>query len=165
MDRRIPSTKEILAWRVLNRPIDQTWIDWAVSMLQTGHDSLHLAILAGEMEPFNQFEMVALVDKTLAELGYDWSDKETVFKDYVADLLQRMLAQQITSEDALTGLMELFIARGCSPDDLYEFYLLYFAQDDLRESEITWHWPDATRDNIDTIVRQHAAEWLRKNAR
>jgi hypothetical protein len=69
MNRRVPSTKEILAWRALNRSVDESWVDWAVSMLQAGHDTLHLAILAGEAEPFNQFEMTAIVDKALAGLG------------------------------------------------------------------------------------------------
>jgi hypothetical protein len=86
MKRGVPSTKEILAWRVLNRSVNESWIDWAVSMLQAGHDTLHLAILAGATEPFNQFEMIAIVDKALAELGCDWSDKEAVIRNYVAEI-------------------------------------------------------------------------------
>jgi len=162
MNRRIPSTKEILAWRALNRSVDESWVDWAVSMLETGHDMLHLAILAGATEPFNQFEMIAIVDKTLAELGCDWSDRERVFRDYVADLLHRMLARQITSRDVLRGLMELCVDLGY-PSDLYKFYLLYFAQDDLCMSEVQWYWPDATRENIEEIIRQYATWWLQEN--
>jgi hypothetical protein len=162
MTRQIPSTKEILAWRVLNRSINESWVDWAVSMLQAGHDTLHLAILAGEAEPFNQFEMVAIVDKALVELGCDWSDKETVFKDYVADFLRRMLTGEITSRDALRPLMELCIELDY-PSYLHKFYLLYFAQDDLRTSEVQWDWPDATRENIEETIRQHTTQWLQEN--
>jgi hypothetical protein len=162
MTRRIASTPEILAWRALNRSVDESWVDWAVSMLQAGHDTLHLAILAGMTEPFNQFEMIAIVDKALAELGYDWSDTEIVLRHYVADVLQRMLAGQITSRDALRGLMELCVELGY-PADLYKFYLLYFAQDDLRMSEVQWYWPDATREDIEEVIRQYATQWLEEN--
>lgn len=162
MTRRIPSTQEILAWRALNRSVDESWVDWAVSMLEAGHDTRHLAILAGMTEPFNQFEMIAIVDKALTELGYDWSDEETVLKDHVADVLQRMLVDQITSRDALRGLMELCVELGYS-SDLYKFYLLYFAQDDLRMSEVQWYWPDATRENIEEIIRQYTTRWLEEN--
>lgn len=45
------STLAIVAWRSLGRSIDQQWVDWAVSMLEKGHDSYHLRILAGEPPP------------------------------------------------------------------------------------------------------------------
>jgi len=162
MNRRVPSTKEILAWRVLNRSIDESWVDWAVSMLQAGHDTLHLAILAGQTEPFNQFEMVAIVDKVLAELGCEWSNKEAVIRDYVAELLHQMLAHQIASREALRILADMCIELDY-PSDLLDFYLLYFAQDDLLTSEAQWHWPGATRENIEEKIRQHVTQWLQEN--
>jgi hypothetical protein len=162
MNRRVPSTKEILAWRVLNRSVDESWVDWAVSMLQAGHDTLHLAILAGEAGPFNQFAMVAIVDKALAELGCDWSDKEAVIRDYIAELLHQMFAHQIASRDALRILADMCLEMDY-PSDLLDFYLLYFAQDDLRTSEAQWHWPGATRDNVEETIRQYATQWLQKN--
>lgn len=162
MKPRVPSTKEILVQRVLNRPADETWVDWAVSMLQAGYDTLHLAILAGETVPFNQFEMISILDKALAELGHDWSDREAVVRDCAIELLQKMLACQITSGDALRELADMCIEMDYPPD-LYDFYLLYFAQDDLRTSEVQWYWPDATRDNIEETIRQYATRWLQKN--
>jgi hypothetical protein len=162
MKRRVPSTKEILAWRVLNRSVNESWVDWAVSMLQGGHDTLHLAILAGATEPFNQFEMVAIVDKALAELGCDWSDKEAVIKNYVAELLHQMLAHQIASRDTLRVLADMCLELDY-PSSLLDFYFLHFAQDDLRTSEVQWHWPGATHDNIEETTRQQATQWLQEN--
>jgi hypothetical protein len=162
MTRRIPSTKEILAWRVLNRSINESWVDWAVSMLQAGHDTLHLAILAGETEPFNQFAIVAIVDKALAELGCDWSDKETVIRDHVAELLHQVLAHQIASRNALRVLADMCLELDY-PSYLLDFYYLYFAQDDLRTLEIQWYWPGATRENIEETIHQYATEWLQRN--
>jgi hypothetical protein len=160
----VPSTKEILAWRALNRSVNEAWVDWAVSMLEAGHDTWHLAILAGATEPFNQFEMIAIVDKALAELGCDWSDKEAVIRDYVTELLQQMVAHQIMSRNALRILADMCIEMDY-PRDLLDFYLLYFAQDDLRTSQVQWHWLHATRDNIEEVIREHATQWILKNNR
>ena len=163
MNDRIPSTREILAWRVLNRPIDQSWIDWAVSMLQAGHDTTHLAILAGMTPPFNQFEMVALVDKVLRELGRDWADRESVVKDYAVELLEKMLRHEVNSADAMCTLSDLCIELQYPPF-LMDFYRLHFAQEDLRTSEVQWYWPDATRANIENIIHEYTSRWIQKNA-
>lgn len=34
-----------------------------------------------------------------------------------------------------------------------DFYLLYFAKDDLNESEVQWYWNGADRINIDLIIK------------
>jgi hypothetical protein len=73
-----------------------------------------------------------------------------------------MLAHQIDSGDALRMVADLCIELGY-PRYLYDSYLLYFAQDDLRVSEIQWYWPDATRDNIEEIIREYATKWIQKN--
>jgi hypothetical protein len=131
-------------------------------MLQAGHDTLHLAILAGATEPFNQFEMAATVDKALAELGCDWSDREAVIRNYVAELLHQMPAREIASRDALRVLADMCLELDY-PSDLLEFYLLSLAQDDLRTSEAQRHWPGATRENIEETIRQHATQWFQEN--
>jgi hypothetical protein len=70
----VKSTAEILAFKALNRDVDKTWVDWAVDMLIAGFDTEHLTILAGESEPFNQFQMQELAEKVLVELQLDYSD-------------------------------------------------------------------------------------------
>ena len=47
-------------------------------MPMAGFDTEHLTILAGESEPFNQFQMQELADKVLAELQLDYSDKDNL---------------------------------------------------------------------------------------
>jgi hypothetical protein len=131
-------------------------------MLQAGHDTPHLAILAGQMPPFNYFEMASIVDKAFKELGYDWSDKEWAIKGYVAELLERMLQHEMASEETLSMLKDLCIELDYARF-LMDFYLLYFAQEDLRTSEIQWCWPDATRDNIESVIREYAAQWIQRN--
>lgn len=78
----VKTTAEILAFKALNRDIDKAWVDWAVDMLIAGYDSEHLTILAGESEPFNQFQIQELADKVLAELQLDYSNKDQTIKNY-----------------------------------------------------------------------------------
>jgi len=72
----VKTTAEILAFKALNRDVDKTWVDWAVELLMAGYNTEHLTILAGESEPFNQFQMQELANKVLEELQLDYSDKE-----------------------------------------------------------------------------------------
>jgi hypothetical protein len=40
-----------------------------------------------------------------------------------------------------------------------DFYLLYFAKEDLTESENQWYWNGADRTNIDSIIREKFESW------
>jgi hypothetical protein len=42
-------------------------------------------------------------------------------------------------------------------------YLLYFAKDDLNESEIQWYWDGADRTNIDQIIGKVFEDYLDGN--
>jgi hypothetical protein len=41
-----------------------------------------------------------------------------------------------------------------------DFYLLYFAKDDLLIDEVQWYWEGANRENIDKIIRDKFRQWL-----
>lgn len=43
-----------------------------------------------------------------------------------------------------------------------DFYLLYFAKDDLNESENQWYWDVADRKNIDEIIKEKFQEYIDK---
>jgi hypothetical protein len=44
-----------------------------------------------------------------------------------------------------------------------DFFLLYFAEDDLLDAEVQWCWPGADRNNIDQIIEQQFRHWLDAN--
>ncbi len=47
---------------------------------------------------------------------------------------------------------------------IYDFYLLYWAWDDLEYgNEIQEYWPDANKNNIESIVIKTADSWLKEN--
>jgi hypothetical protein len=43
-----------------------------------------------------------------------------------------------------------------------DFYLLYFAKDDLNESENQWYWDGADKNNIDEIIKRKFQEYIDK---
>ncbi len=86
----VKATAEILAFKALNRDIDKAWVDWAVDMLMAGFDTENLAILAGEFEPYNQFQLQNLTTKVLDELRLDYSDKDQTIKNYACRLMESL---------------------------------------------------------------------------
>lgn len=159
MDRMPLSTEAILAYRALNRMVDHRWVDWALSMIAQGHCTDHLCILAADSPPFDQSESIELADKTFEELGLDWSNTERVVREYAVELLEDMLKGTRQSRNVLAELMGICVEMGY-PKYLYGFYLLYFSEDDLQDSDFSGHLPEANRSNIQEMVADHALKWL-----
>ncbi|MDP4175923.1 MAG: hypothetical protein Q8933_18240 [Bacteroidota bacterium] len=155
------STKAILAFRSLGRDIDEQWVDWAVSMMLQNYDTPHLNILAGISPPFYQTELMFIVDKALKELGLDWSDKGKVVKEYIVELLEKLLSGELSKKFALGEIKDIYVEEDYK-DDLHDFYLLYYALDDLETSEVQWYWNGADRKNIDKIITTVSISWIQK---
>ncbi len=158
----ISSTYEILALKVLNRSVDNTWIDWAIKMLQSGHDTEHLLILAGEAPPYNQFELNSLTNKVLDELSLDYSDKDQTIKNYACYLIDEVFEGRRKAFTVLDILKDIYVEVG-REGYLYDFYSLYYAKDDLIYSENQWYWDGADRTNIDTIILDYFKKWKAEN--
>ena len=154
----LETTAKILAFKVLNRDIDKVWADWAVDMLMAGYYTEHLIILAGETEPFNQFQMQELAVKVLAELQLDYLDKDQTIKKYACYLIDKSLDGEFESFKALDILKDICIELDYV-EYLYDFYSLYFAKDDLSYSENQWYWDGATKENIEKIITDYFVTW------
>ncbi|MCR8561217.1 hypothetical protein KXD93_26425 [Mucilaginibacter sp. BJC16-A38] len=159
--KSIPSTAEILAFKMLGRNVNRQWIDWAYSMLEAGFETENLIILAGEVEPYNQFELQSLADKVLKELDLKWDDREQVIRNYACYLVGQALDGKLQTLNVLSTLTEVCIDDGYE-SDLYDFFSLYYAYDDLLYSENQWYWAGATRENIDAMIRQYFVDWKAK---
>ncbi|MBL8001037.1 MAG: hypothetical protein JNL05_03660 [Flavobacteriales bacterium] len=154
----VKSTPEFLAFKALNRDIDKAWVDWAVEMLTAGFETENLVILAGESGPFNQFRMQELVDRALAELGLDYSDKDQIIKNYACYLIDRSLDGELNSIEVLATLKDIYFEMGYVRY-LRDFHDLYYAKDDLSDAGHQWYWNGATRDNIDTVIADYFRNW------
>ena len=154
----VKSTVEILAFKVLNRTINVAWVDWALDMMTVGFDTEHLRILAGEREPFNQFQMQDLTNKVLDELHLNYSDKDKAINNYVCYLIDKALSDETQTLNVLNSLKNLCIELDYKKS-LYDFYLLYFTKLDLLDSENQWYWEGADKNNIDKIIKDCFLKW------
>jgi hypothetical protein len=84
-----------------------------------------------------------------------------VQREYVVELLEDMLRVPKSSQDVPEDLMHISIEMDY-PKDLFRFYLLHFAQDNLRDSDFSGHLPEANRSNIPKMVTDYARKWLAK---
>jgi|WetSurMetagenome_2_1015567.scaffolds.fasta_scaffold18424_2 hypothetical protein len=158
----VKSTAEILAFKVLNRDINKTWVDWAVDMLMAGFDTENLTILAGEFEPYNQFQLQDLTTKVLNELHLDYSDKDQTIKNFACYLIDKSQSKELDSFKVLDILKDICIELEMEKY-LYQFYLLYFAKDDLLDSEIQWYLEGVDRSNIDKVIEDYFTTWMKTN--
>jgi hypothetical protein len=157
----IPSTAEILLFKMLERPVSKKWIDWAYDMLVAGFETENLIMLAGETEPYNQFEVQSLADKVLKELNLVWDDPERVYKNYVCYLVSAALDGKLKAVNVLSIITKIYLKKDCEPY-LQDFSMLYWANDDLIYSEQQSYWHGATRENIETIINDYFMEWKDK---
>ena len=157
----IPSTYKFLALKFFNGSVDERWSDWAVDMMQVGFDTESLPMLALLEKPYNQFELKELTDKIFDELGLDYTDKDFVITRYVHYMLDEAIAGRWKLINVLRELRNLYYEL----DDgwLFDFYLLYFAKEDLTGYGFTTYWNGATQANIDDIIISEFKKWKLEN--
>jgi hypothetical protein len=143
------STAQILAGRSLQQTCDQRCVDWAIALLESGHDSITICRLASMRPPHNHFELASLRDKVLDELGFNSIALDDAITMYAIELISDALVGRSGLDAVLEELKDMCIANDYQ-SNIHDFYLLYFARLDLREQDYQYYWPDADRSNIDT---------------
>jgi hypothetical protein len=153
------STYKILKAKAFNENVDESWIDWAIEMVEAGYESKNLYMLAGSMKQYNQFELQELTSKVLHDLDLHYSNTDTVLRDYVYYLISNSLHYPETYFKTLRELKDI-----CTDLDLdkqyMDFYLLYYAKDDLTVDVVQWYWDGANRENIDRIIKERFLKWI-----
>jgi hypothetical protein len=157
----VSSTAEILLHKMLGHNVDERWVGWAYDMLCAGFDTGNLVQLAGETAPYNQFELKTLSDKIFTELNLDWNDHDQVYANYINNIVAQALNGEMKPLSVLEFVKDLYLQNDYEPL-LQDFYLLYYAYDDLRYSDQQWHWDGATRENIDEMTKGYFKDWLTK---
>lgn len=157
--QEVLSTYRVLMKKAFNEDIDKSWLEWALEMMEAGYESDNLYILAGITKPYNQFELQELTDKVLADLNLETSDKSLTIRNYVYYILSKTINEPSKYLESLKEVKDICI--GLDMDKEYmDFYLLYFAKDDLNELENQWYWDGADRNNIDKIIKEKFQEYI-----
>lgn len=159
---KVISTYRVLMKKAFNEDIDEGWVDWAIEMIQAGYESDNLYILAGITRPYHQFELQRLTDKVLDDLNLDYEDKLLMIRNYIYYIISTAINEPSKYLSTLKDIKDICIALDMEQEYM-DFYLLYFAKDDLNESEVQWYWDGADRTNIDRIIEEVFENYLDRN--
>src|SRR4051812_42777422 len=132
-------------------------------MLERGHQSHYVLRLAAMMPPYNHFEIADLRDRTLHELGIAEMSPSEAGLSYAKELLRNALLDRENIDQAFAEGAQLYIGNSYQKE-LSDFYLLYNAYDDLKSQEIQWYWDGATRENITSLMRDRARQFVSGNS-
>jgi len=157
--KEVISTYKVLMKKAFNEDIDEYWVEWALEMMEAGYESDNLYILAGISKPYNQFELQELTDKVIADLNLDTGDKSLTIRNYVYYILSTTINEPSKYISILKEVKDICIGLDMEKEYM-DFYLLYFAKDDLNESENQWYWEGADRSNIDELIKEKFQEYI-----
>jgi hypothetical protein len=132
---------------------------WAADALCEGHDSPSLRILAGLLPPLNPFEVRDYATRALQELEVAIPVGSDAISAFARDLIADIVADGSRMQGHLARLCDLCIAQDYQRD-IYDFYLLRWAYDDLQREPFQWYWDGADRSNIRDIVLERCRSWL-----
>ena len=155
-------TYKVVAYSDLTTLNGDDCVDWAIEMLQLGHDTPSLLILAGLTKPTNQFEVRDYLKRALSELELD----EKTGDDATLSYSSYYIAKIAKGEDVKInlGLVYEFCKARDYEEVIYDFYLLYWAWDDLDYgNEHQHYWPGADKSNIERVVIETAEKWVLEN--
>lgn len=155
---KVKSTYKVLAEKALQNDTSEKWIDWALEMMESGYETEHLVILAGLSPHLNRFEFDDTVNKALKELSLDTIPKDEMVHGYVYYLVDQALNSKMSTKIVLATLRD--ICRDSDYDkELFDFYLLAYAKEELDELDVQFYWQDADKSNIDSIIRDKLLDW------
>lgn len=152
MQKPVLSTYKILKEKAFNADIDESWIDWAIEMMEAGYEADSLYQLAGTLKPYNQFELQALTTQVLKDLQLDYFDKRKALKNYVYFLIMSNIDKPENYFKVLREFRDIYYELDMD-SEFQDLALLYWAKDDLLYTDYQHYWEGADRENIDTIIK------------
>lgn len=147
------STYKILKEKAFNLDINESWIEWAIEMMEAGYESINLYELAGTTRPYNQFELQVLTTRILKDFNLDYSDKIKTLKNYIYFLITSNIDKPEKYDKVLKEFRDIYyeLDMDCEYQNLA---LLYWAKDDLLYDNYQHYWDGANRENINSIIKE-----------
>jgi hypothetical protein len=151
-------TNTMIAYSVFDDFNYDLLIDWAIDLLEENITTQSIQIAAGLEKPVNVFEARKYIETILEELNLLNFTKDEKIRFYCAFFVEEIILEI----DIRQNLKILYKTHQSldSKNDLYDFYLLYWAWDDLDTQEYTPYWSDANKDNIKDIVINISKDWI-----
>lgn len=148
-----PSTAKMLALRSLNKSLTQELPEWACHQLEQGKDAHYLRIAAGLTGHETATESEEIFDRVLEELNLKLLDPPAAWRSYLLERYDDYLAGQITQRKFLCEGHHVCLALDY-PESIMPIYLLYFADEELRDQGWTYYWPDAKKEDFERLLTE-----------
>ncbi|HSG31547.1 MAG TPA: hypothetical protein VLB82_08385 [Thermodesulfobacteriota bacterium] len=134
-------------------------ISWAEEALHNGFDSPSLRILAGLDKPLNSFEVNEYTTRALHELNIKIPSESEAVDEYASELVLLIIDHPERMRDVLKLLSDLAISTEFQ-DNIFDYYLLNGAYEDLDIKDVQYYWEGANKKNIEQIVLDRCKSWI-----
>ncbi len=105
----IVTTAQILAERAMQQTCDKQCVDWAIRLLESGHETLAACRLAAKLRPHNHFELASLRDQILNELGHAHTSNDDAITAYAVEILTDAVNGRADLDEVLGKTKDLCI--------------------------------------------------------
>ena len=137
-------------------------VEWAMYLLEQGNTNDDILMLASFSEPIDRLEIKPYVNKALASMNLDEKqDKDTgillLASYYIFNILENNeIRLNLRMIDNLYFVIDDLYLDTKFNNKLTPLYLLSCAWDELDYNAINYYFPEATIDNIESIVKKEA---------
>ena len=151
-------TYKVVAFQDLSEIQTKEIIKWAIEMIELGYESDNLFMLASFEKESNFFEIQEYLKKTLSELKLTPKKENDAYVSFSYYYLLK-ISKNIEVKENLIALYN-YCQKWNFEENIFDFYLLYWAWDDFDYFEYSHYWHEATKDNIQNLVIEKAKEWI-----
>ena len=144
--------------RSVNRGLASDYIDWATMMLEQGHDSNNLRMLAG-LESDNTFEAQEHFKRAMCELNLSEPEPREAMRAYVCELTEHLTTGTLDPATGVRRLYDICVTAGY-PRELMIWYQLDDALADVAAGSYPWCYPTLTVENRSQMIRGEASRFL-----
>lgn len=153
------STIALLGRATLRHAREEEYVEWAIHMLEQGHDTPNLCILAGLEPLLNHFEVQDHFNRSLKELGIERTEKEEEIKRYAIETVRHISKGIIDHKVGVSTLNAVCIASDY-PSYLMDWYSLYDAMIDIDSGHYPNGFPEAYGKDFREVVLNVAKKFL-----
>ena len=153
------STEAIWGLRAMRKCRAEHYADWAITMLEAGHDSKHLRVLAGIESKSSVFEAEEYFQQTAAELGLEEPSNESAMKAYCIYVAEQIVERKVAARDGVTMLF-LVCMDADYPKNLMIWFHPHDACEDLRYGYEPYSYPGLTKMNLEETVIKEAMDFV-----
>ena len=107
MSYKVLSTYKVLMMKSQKLDFDESWVFWAIEMLEAGYRWENLSRLAGLSEPYDQIENQRLTDKVISELHLVIWDRDILTDKFIYYLFKTNVNNPENYKIVLSELMRL----------------------------------------------------------